>query len=139
MPPYDPRQATQTFVDLFFPNHAISEHQSVRSPRAFRERVKRRYFDADFRSACGNDASAIALFGVGACSVQLPRAQASSLAALRQRLATGIGSLRRIEAPWGETLMPPAQLPALHSDLKVLFDPEGRLRPALFEHAERGS
>jgi hypothetical protein len=58
MPPYDPRQATQTFIDLFFANHAISEHQSVRSGRAFRERVKRRYFDADFRSACGNDASA---------------------------------------------------------------------------------
>ncbi len=88
---------------------------------------------------CGNDASAVALFGVGACSVQLPRACASGLAALRQRLASGVGSLRRIESPSGEALAPPAQLPALHSDLKSLFDPEGRLRPALFAHAEGGS
>ena len=88
---------------------------------------------------CGNDASAVALFGVGTCSVQLPRAQASSLPALRQRLASGVGSLRRIETPWGEPLATSAPLPALHSEIKSLFDPEGRLRPALFAHAEGAS
>jgi len=85
---------------------------------------------------CGNDTSAVALFGVGTCSVQLPRAQASSLEALQQRLATCGGSLRRIEDPGGEWLAPPAQLPALQFELKALFDPESRLRPALFAHAE---
>ncbi len=88
---------------------------------------------------CGNDANAVALFGVGKCSVQLPRAGASSLPALQQRLASRGGSLRRIETPWGNALTPQAQLPALHSDLKALFDAEGRLRPALFAHPEAES